>query len=588
VLAAGELKPYIVQVKTSDMLNAGTRSKVSIELHGELGRSENFELTCAPGTDGQAAKLFERGALDRFNTTLPNLGRLKRIRVELDGKGSGWHVNYVCVIDSNSGDLYTFSCDAWLDKKLDGGYLVRSFELTTQDTVSLEDIQFSSRPGTPASAAGVDDGARPPVSPDLRRQDYAETLEEVLPPPMTHFFPNRMPGAGGSPAPPKPPAPPSGQKFRPRRRNKLGAAAAAVRAGLAFGSAAVGPGGAVAPPPPAAGARPPRRPGIRAVPAGTSPGGDVPTPEPKGRMRPKRRATMLQAIASAAGVSKALADGAEEAQKLRPRALQDRSGSAGRAARQKLVQALVDGRPPDVDDVSAAVGASSGAGGGSGLPPGSYVPPAVDIVIRKIQRAWKEKVRKRKQLELRAAARIQACARGFLQRKHAQQSANSKAQARSADGLWWLTAHSKRPGVNSAALKSKWRVGEISQQIDSDFGKRLMKDMDLDKIPRRRKKRREAPTGLPRWFIYVTYAVAFIFCAACSYMIMLFGLAFEPAISRAWLLSSMFAIFLELFVTNPLSLVVSAFGEAQIEKSLAKIHDRYADDEDFDDQEGLG
>ena len=88
-------------------------------------------------------------------------------------------------------------------------------------------------------------------------------------------------------------------------------------------------------------------------PGGASPGGgegDVPTPEAKGRMRPKRRATMLQAIASAAGVTKGLVDGAE-AQKARPRGLQRQgAGSAGRAARQKLVQALVDGRKPDMAD----------------------------------------------------------------------------------------------------------------------------------------------------------------------------------------------------------------------------------------------
>ena len=300
---------------------------------------------------------------------------------------------------------------------------------------------------------------------------------------------------------------------------------------------------------------------------------------------------MLQAIASAAGVTKGLVDGAE-AQKARPRGLQRQgTGSAGRAARQKLVQALVDGREPDMADVGAAASASASASGGAGvLPAGSYVPPAVDIVIRKIQRAWKEKVRKRKQRELRAAARIQAYARGFLQRKYARQDETSKAQARSADGLWWLTAHSKQPEASAEALKSKWRVGAGAiQEINSDFGKRLMKDMDVEKILRKRKKRKGAPTGLPRWFIYVTYTVAFLCCAACTYMITLFGLAFEPAISRAWLLSSMFVIFLELFVTNPLSLVVSALGEAQLEKTLAKVQDRLADDEDFlDGGPGLG
>lgn len=122
ILATGELKPYVVKVKTSDMMNAGTRSTVSIEVHGELGQSENFELRGGVDSEGRPVKQpFSRDALDRFERTLPNLGRLKRIRMGHNGRGTGWHLDYVCVIDSNTGDQYTFACDSWLDKKLDGG-----------------------------------------------------------------------------------------------------------------------------------------------------------------------------------------------------------------------------------------------------------------------------------------------------------------------------------------------------------------------------------------------------------------------------------------------------------------------------------
>ena len=34
----------------------------------------------------------------------------------------------------------------------------------------------------------------------------------------------------------------------------------------------------------------------------------------------------------------------------------------------------------------------------------------------------------------------------------------------------------------------------------------------------------------------------------CSFMIMIYGLFFEPAVTRAWLLSSVFSLLLEFFV----------------------------------------
>ena len=55
---------------------------------------------------------------------------------------------------------------------------------------------------------------------------------------------------------------------------------------------------------------------------------------------------------------------------------------------------------------------------------------------------------------------------------------------------------------------------------------------------------------------------------------MLFGLTFEPAISRAWLLSSFFALFLEFFVTNPLALVGSAVATTEVEGVLERRKDK--------------
>ena len=70
------------------------------------------------------------------------------------------------------------------------------------------------------------------------------------------------------------------------------------------------------------------------------------------------------------------------------------------------------------------------------------------------------------------------------------------------------------------------------------------------------KRKKEPKGGLPRWFIYVTYTACFSFCAIASWFTILYSLKFEPAIGRAWLLSSTFAIFVEMFVQDPIKIAV--------------------------------
>lgn len=61
------------------------------------------------------------------------------------------------------------------------------------------------------------------------------------------------------------------------------------------------------------------------------------------------------------------------------------------------------------------------------------------------------------------------------------------------------------------------------------------------RIARERRRRK----GLPRWFIWVTYLGCIAFDCVAAFFIILYGLAFPPAVSRAWLMSSLFAIFME-------------------------------------------
>lgn len=96
---------------------------------------------------------------------------------------------------------------------------------------------------------------------------------------------------------------------------------------------------------------------------------------------------------------------------------------------------------------------------------------------------------------------------------------------------------------------------------------------------RRRRKRKEIKqrrnqTGLPRWFIYVTYFMAFAFCCVASLMIMLYGIKFEPAVARAWLLSSLFSAFIEIFVQQPVKIAGFAVLKERIKAEVRAFKDR--------------
>ena len=166
---------------------------------------------------------------------------------------------------------------------------------------------------------------------------------------------------------------------------------------------------------------------------------------------------------------------------------------------------------------------------------------------------------------------------------------SAKAEGRAITGLWWVSAHTNPTGAlpgnpnASAEAAKKWGVskggpGDAAaakgpQLTQGGFENKIKRSLKLAK-KKRKKVVKVKPTGLPRSFIYVTYTLAFLFIAACSYFIMLFGLTFEPAISRAWLLSSFFALFLEFFVTNPLALVGSAVATTEVEGVLERRKDK--------------
>ena len=91
---------------------------------------------------------------------------------------------------------------------------------------------------------------------------------------------------------------------------------------------------------------------------------------------------------------------------------------------------------------------------------------------------------------------------------------------------------------------------------------------------RRELRQRRNQSGLPRWFIYVTYAMAFFFCLVASTMIILYGIVFEPAVARAWLFSSMLAAFMEVFVNQPAQIAALVTLKEKVVGEMKAFKDR--------------
>ena len=57
-------------------------------------------------------------------------------------------------------------------------------------------------------------------------------------------------------------------------------------------------------------------------------------------------------------------------------------------------------------------------------------------------------------------------------------------------------------------------------------------------------------------------------------MIMLYGIMFEPAVARAWLLSSLFAAFMEIFVQQPIKIAGLTVLKERVKAEIAAFKRR--------------
>ncbi|XP_072046149.1 lipoxygenase homology domain-containing protein 1-like isoform X2 [Amphiura filiformis] len=128
---------YEITVKTTNRLKAGTDARVFIQMYGENGiQSDELRLKKSATHKG---KMFEKDYVDIFSfKNMTSLGDLTKIKIRHDNSAflsSGWHLEYVEIVDEELGKSYSFPCNTWLAKDQEDRKIER--ELAVQTTEEL-------------------------------------------------------------------------------------------------------------------------------------------------------------------------------------------------------------------------------------------------------------------------------------------------------------------------------------------------------------------------------------------------------------------------------------------------------------------
>ncbi|CAJ1070168.1 lipoxygenase homology domain-containing protein 1-like [Xyrichtys novacula] len=119
---------YIVSVFTADMKGSGTDADVFLNIFGENGDTGERRLDSDKDN-------FERGSEDKFTIEAPNLGRLRKITIGHNNRGSsaGWFLDKVVIDDMGNKEVYEFPVNRWFamdeaDGKIQRDVLVGSLQ----------------------------------------------------------------------------------------------------------------------------------------------------------------------------------------------------------------------------------------------------------------------------------------------------------------------------------------------------------------------------------------------------------------------------------------------------------------------------
>lgn len=114
---------YDITVYTGNKSFGGTDANISLTMYGANGQSQKILLV--DSSKGQTC--FEKGGVDRFRIPQRDLGELKKIRIEHDGKGvaSGWHLEKITITTNAPKQIYYFLYGGFIGKDVGKGHLYR-------------------------------------------------------------------------------------------------------------------------------------------------------------------------------------------------------------------------------------------------------------------------------------------------------------------------------------------------------------------------------------------------------------------------------------------------------------------------------
>ncbi|KAM6965464.1 lipoxygenase homology domain-containing protein 1 [Aplochiton taeniatus] len=128
---------YVVSVFTADVKGSGTDADVFINIFGEFGDTGERRL------DNNKDN-FERGTEDKFTLEAPNMGKVRKISIGHNNKGSsaGWFVDKVLLDDLGNKNVYEFPVTRWFAIDEDDGKIQRDILVGgSQPTGILYNVQ---------------------------------------------------------------------------------------------------------------------------------------------------------------------------------------------------------------------------------------------------------------------------------------------------------------------------------------------------------------------------------------------------------------------------------------------------------------
>lgn len=103
---------YHLAIKTGDEKNSGTEANVWVQVYGDKGDTGQVQLK----KSGIMENLFERGQTDYFTLEAGDVGKIEKLRLGHDGRGSSsdWYVEEVILNSAVRGEHLIFPCHAWV------------------------------------------------------------------------------------------------------------------------------------------------------------------------------------------------------------------------------------------------------------------------------------------------------------------------------------------------------------------------------------------------------------------------------------------------------------------------------------------